>query len=59
MVKPVGFYVVDDLNRQLNWPEGHQDQVILLLDKLKSQKDFYAFPIDMGTGLLVLCRKRA
>lgn len=59
MVKPGGFYVVDDLNRQLNWPEGHQDQVILLLDKLKSQKDFYAFPIDMGTSLFVLCRKRA
>jgi predicted O-methyltransferase YrrM len=59
MVKPGGFYVVDDLNRQLNWPEGHQDQVILLFDKLKSQKDFYAFPIDMGTSLFVLCRKRA
>ncbi len=58
MVKPGGFYVIDDLNRQPNWPEGHQDQVILLLDHLKSQKEFYAFPIDMGTGLLVLCRKR-
>ena len=58
MVKPGGFYVVDDLNEQPNWPEGHQDKVILLLENLKSQKDFYSLPIDMGTGLLVLCRKK-
>ena len=58
MVKPGGFYVVDDLNQQPDWPRGHQDKVILLLDKLKCQKDFYTLPLDIGSGFMVLCRKR-
>ena len=58
MVKPGGFYVVDDLNQQPDWPKGHQDKVILLLEKLKCQKDFYTLPLDIGSGFMVLCRKR-
>lgn len=58
MVKPGGFYVVDDLNQQPDWPTGHQDKVILLLEKLKCQKDFYTLPLDIGSGFMVLCRKR-
>jgi len=58
MVKPGGFYVVDDLNQQPDWPRGHQDKVILLLEKLKCQKDFYKLPLDIGSGFMVLCRKR-
>lgn len=59
MVKPGGFYVIDDLNHQTDWPPGHQDKVILLLEKLKCQTDFYTLPLDMGSGFMVLCRKRS
>ncbi|MDC0875127.1 methyltransferase domain-containing protein [Flavobacteriaceae bacterium] len=57
MVKPGGFYIIDDLNRQENWPEGHQDKVIFLMEELKCQTSFSALPIDFGTGIMVLCRK--
>ena len=57
MVKPGGFYVIDDLNQQENWPEGHQDKVILLIEKLKCQLNFSVLTLDFGTGIMVLCRK--
>ena len=58
MVKPGGFYVLDDFNQQTDWPRDHQDKVILLMEKLKCQKDFYILPLDIGSGFMVLCRKR-
>ena len=58
MIKADGFYVIDDLNRQNDWPLGHQDEVILLMEKLKYQKDFYPLTLDIGTGMMVLCRKK-
>lgn len=57
MVKPGGLCIIDDLNRQENWPEGHQDKVIFLMEELKCQTSFSALPIDFGTGIMVLCRK--
>ena len=35
----------------------HQEKVLFLVDKLKYHPDFYTFPIDVGTGLMLLCRK--
>jgi hypothetical protein len=57
MVKPGEFYVIDDLNQQENWPEEHQDKVILLIEKLKCQLNFSVLTLDFGTGIMVLCRK--
>jgi predicted O-methyltransferase YrrM len=57
MVKPNGFYLIDDLNYQAHWPVYHQEKVLFLVEKLKYHTDFYAFPIDVGSGLLLLCRK--
>jgi predicted O-methyltransferase YrrM len=57
MVKPNGFYLIDDLNYQAHWPGYHQEKVLFLVEKLKYHTDFYAFPIDVGSGLLLLCRK--
>jgi predicted O-methyltransferase YrrM len=57
MVKPNGFYLIDDLNYQAHWPGYHQEKVLFLVEKLKYHPDFYTFPIDVGTGLMLLCRK--
>jgi len=57
MVKPNGFYLIDDLNYQAHWPKRHQEKVLFLVEKLKCHPDFFTFPIDVGTGLLLLCRK--
>lgn len=57
MVKPNGFYLIDDLNYQAHWPGYNQEKVLFLVEKLKYHPDFYTFPIDVGTGLMLLCRK--
>ena len=57
MVKPGGFYIVDDLNQQENWPEGHQDKVLSLVETLKNKNQFFVLPIDLGSGIMILCRK--
>ena len=57
MVKPNGFYLIDYLNYQAHWPGYHQEKVLFLVEKLKYHPDFYTFPIDVGTGLMLLCRK--
>ena len=57
MVKPNCFYLIDDLNYQAHWPGYHQEKVLFLVKKLKCHPEFYTFPIDVGTGLMLLCRK--
>ena len=57
MVKPNGFYLIDDLNYQAHWPGYHQEKVLFLVEKLKYHPEFYTFPVDVGTGLMLLCRK--
>ncbi len=57
MVKPNGFYLIDDLNYQAHWSGFHQEKVLYLVEKLKYHPDFFTFPIDVSTGLLLLCKK--
>jgi predicted O-methyltransferase YrrM len=55
-LKPGGFYVIDDLQPQPNWPDGHQANVDALLADLGA-RDGYAFAqMDWATGVAVLVR---
>lgn len=58
LVSPGGFYIVDDMLPQPNWPEGHQQLVDELLVKLDGLKDFHVLKIDWSTGLVLCTRKR-
>lgn len=40
MVKPNGFYLIDDLNYQAHWPGYHQKKVLFLVEKLKCYPEF-------------------
>jgi predicted O-methyltransferase YrrM len=57
MVKPGGYYVVDDLAPQQNWPQGHGIWVGKLLQKLESRSDFHITKLNWSTGLLLAVRK--
>lgn len=58
LVAPSGFYVVDDMLPQPNWPEGHQNSVDELLSKLEALEDFQIAKMNWSTGLVVCTRKR-
>ncbi len=53
-----GFYVVDDMLPQSNWPEGHQVLVDELLVKFEALKDFHVCKMNWSTGLVVCTRNR-
>jgi predicted O-methyltransferase YrrM len=57
IVKPGGFYVVDDLLPQPNWPEGHAEKVPALFERLVTDDRFCALPLVWASGVLALVRK--
>lgn len=53
LVAPGGFYIVDDMLPQSNWPEDHQLSVDELLGKLDALKDFHVCKMNWSTGVVV------
>ena len=57
LVKHGGFYVVDDMLPQPNWPEGHAEKVPVLMDQLGARPDFNMAPLVWASGVVVMVRK--
>ena len=56
-IKVGGFYVIDDMSVQPNWPEGHDKNVSRLTGYLEKRKDFNLTKMDWSTGLIIAVRK--
>jgi hypothetical protein len=59
VVKDGGFYVVDDMLPQSNWPDGHAVKVPSLMASLAEQPGFVIVPMAWASGLVVAVRKPA
>jgi len=57
MVKVGGFYVIDDMNPQPNWPDGHAEKAEALITYLESRDDFSLTKMDWSTGVIMMCRQ--
>ena len=57
VVKPGGFYVIDDMLPQDNWPEGHAAKVPVLLEVLSQNPNFEVVPMAWASGVVVAVRK--
>lgn len=57
LVKPGGFYVVDDLLPQPAWPEGHDAKVRALVKSLPQDERFFWVHMEWASGLLVGVRR--
>ena len=51
-----GFYVIDDMKAQPNWPEGHHKYVDNLVHYLENRNDFNSTKMNWSTGLIVAVR---
>ena len=58
VVKVGGFYVIDDMLPQANWPEGHAQKIPVLLERLASHPDFSILPLVWASGVVVAVRRR-
>ena len=53
LLKVGGFYVIDDMNFQPNWPEGHENNVDRLVTYLEMREDFTLTKLNWSTGLII------
>tara|TARA_R110000765_G_scaffold261445_3_gene361438 strand:- start:14 stop:592 length:579 start_codon:yes stop_codon:yes gene_type:complete len=57
LVRVGGFYIIDDMTMQPNWPEGHEDNVIELTAYLEKRNDFQLTKMNWSTGLILAVKK--
>lgn len=57
LVAPGGFFIIDDMLPQPNWPEGHDIKATSLLYTLSSYPGFHMAPLTWSTGIVILVRK--
>ena len=53
MLKPGGFYIIDDMMPQPNWPEGHEEKAQNLIASLDSRKDLVLTKQVWATGIIL------
>lgn len=57
LLKSGGYYIIDDLNPQENWPDGHHQKVKKLLETLESRVDLVLTKMNWSTGLILATKK--
>jgi predicted O-methyltransferase YrrM len=57
LLKVGGIYVIDDMLVQPNWPEGHQDLVNELIDKLENREDLQLTKLNWSTGIIIAVKQ--
>ena len=57
VVKPGGFFVVDDLLPQPNWREGQAQKVPPLIERLATHEQFHMAPMAWASGIVVAVKK--
>jgi len=56
LIKVGGFYLIDDLLPQPNWPEGHSSKVDALVETLKKRSNFVQTTFNWSTGLMLFTK---
>ena len=57
LVRPAGFYVIDDILPQPNWPDGHADKATRLIATLERRSDFRITKMAWASGLILATRR--
>lgn len=58
LLNPGGFYVIDDMLPQPNWPNGHDKKVDQLMQDLKSKVGFKMTVMNWSTGVAILVKHK-
>lgn len=57
LLRPGGFYVVDDLLPQANWPDGHAPRVPALIGEITRRPGFATVTLAWASGLMLVVRR--
>lgn len=53
LLKPGGFYLIDDMLPQPNWPAGHEQKAVDLLAQLEARNDLRISSLHWATGIVI------
>jgi len=57
MLNKNGFYIIDDMLPQLNWPDGHGKKVENLIANLETREDLLLTKQNWATGVIIAVKK--
>jgi predicted O-methyltransferase YrrM len=57
MLKKGGLYIIDDMLPQPNWPEGHHEKAIKLVETLEARGDLLLTKQVWATGIIIAVKK--
>lgn len=57
MLNKGGLYIVDDMLPQPNWPDGHQEKAINLINYLETREDLLLTKQVWATGIIIAVKK--
>jgi len=53
LLKVGGFYIIDDMLPQNNWPEGHAAKAKAFIEALENRKDIMLTKLNWSTGIII------
>jgi predicted O-methyltransferase YrrM len=53
LLKVGGFYIIDDMLPQSNWPQGHSESVDDFITMLEKRKDITLTKLNWSTGIII------
>ncbi len=57
LLKPGGYFVIDDMLPEPNWPEGHAEKAQQLIADLENNPELVLTKMNWSTGLIVAVKK--
>jgi predicted O-methyltransferase YrrM len=57
MLNKGGLYIIDDMLPQPNWPDGHEEKAIKLIEYLEARDDLLLTKQVWATGIIVVVKK--
>ena len=57
MLNTGGLYIIDDMLPQPNWPEGHDQKAIKLIQELDQRNDLILTKQNWATGIIIAVKK--
>lgn len=57
MLNNGGLYIIDDMDPQPNWPEGHQEKVAMLISLLEKREDLLLTKLNWATGIIIAVKR--
>lgn len=57
LLKPGGMYIIDDMLPQPNWPNGHDQKALELVETLEQRHDIQLVKLAWSTGVMIVVKK--